>query len=655
MTLFLAGMALLAVAAIIAGVARGQRGADVMFSGFTVAGAAVAAVPALRVLATGVPVTAHLRSTLPGGDWVFGIDALSAVFLLTVVGVGALTAIYGTAYMRHSADAGRRGWAHGIFALEVAALALVTVAQSAVLFLIAWELMAIGSFLTLVVEHEHAEVRRAGLMYLVATHTGTLALIAMFAAWGGRAGDWSFAALAASSHTLPHSGAAVLLLALVGFGVKAGLVPLHFWLPSAHSAAPSHVSALLSGVVIKMGVYGLLRVLVLFGTPPVWWGWTVLTIGAVSGVLGVLWALAQHDIKRLLAYHSVENIGIILMGVGVGALGAAYRHPALAVIGYAAAALHTVNHALFKSLLFLSAGAVYRATGTRNLEELGGLARRMPLTWIAFLVGSVAIIGLPPLNGFVSEWLVYQGLFRAGQTASGLRLAVLAAPALALIGGLALACFAKVAGVVFLGTARSDRALRAAEVAPTYHVAMVSMALACVVIGALPYLVLPSFVLAAGNVAGTRVSPLGAAAFARLIDARQISAVAFALVAVVVVLWLLRDALLRRRSVRTAPTWGCGYGFPTARMQYTASSFAAPLITLFGPASGVEEHVDATVYHSAPRDLVLDRAVRPLWARVQRAAERVRPIQQGRLHVYLLYTVGTVVAVLAYLMLASGA
>jgi len=403
-----------------------------------------------------------------------------------------------------------------------------------------------------------------------------------------------------------------------------------------------------------MGVYGLLRVLALFGAPPVWWGWTVLSIGTVSGILGVLWALAQHDIKRLLAYHSVENIGIILIGIGVGALGAAYRHPTVAVIGYAAAALHTVNHALFKSLLFLSVGAVYRATGTRNLEELGGLARRMPLTWIAFLVGSIAIIGLPPLNGFVSEWLVYQGLFRAGQTTTGLRVAVLAAPALALIGGLALACFAKVAGVVFLGTARSDRALRADEVGPTYHLAMLPMALACVGIGALPYLLLPSVMLAAANVAGTRLSPLGAAEFVRLLDARQISAVALALVALVLVVWLARNALLRRSSVRMAPTWGCAYGFPTPRMQYTASSFAAPLITLFGPVSGVDEHRRTTVYHSMPRDLVLDRAALPLWARVQRAAQRVRPIQQGRLHVYLLYTVGTVVAVLAYLVLAGG-
>lgn len=654
MTLFLAGAALLVIAAITAGVARGQRGADGVYSAFTLSGAGVAAIPAIRVLHGGAAISVRLRSTLPGGDWVFGIDALSAVFLLTILGVGALTAVYGTAYMRHTADATRRAWAHAAFVLELAALSLVVVAQSAVLFLIAWELMAIGSFLTVVIEHERAEVRRAGLMYLVATHTGTLALIVMFAVWAGPGADWSFAALAASSRATSFPVAAVLLLALVGFGVKAGLVPLHFWLPSAHSAAPSHVSALLSGIIIKMGVYGLLRVLSLMGAPPEWFGWTLLAVGAASGLLGVLWAIAQGDIKRLLAYSSVENVGVIAMGIGVGALGSAYGHPAIAVIGYAAAALHAANHALFKTLLFLAAGAVYRATGTRNLEELGGLARHMPLTWAVFLVGSLAIIGLPPLNGFVSEWILYQGLFRAGATVSGLRLAILFAPALALIGGIALACFAKIAGVAFLGDPRTERAERASEADATFHAPMLALAAGCAAMGILPFAFVPSFVRAAGTIAGNSVSTRGAAEFSRPLGVDWLSLVAVLLVIGTAIIWALRNARLRRRIVRTAPTWACGYGLRTSRMQYTASSFASPLVTLFGPLSGVEEHREADAWYSVSRDIVLDRAALPLWGRMKTAALRLRPMQQGRLHVYLLYTVGSVVAVLAYLVFAGG-
>ena len=280
----------------------------------------------------------------------------------------------------------------------------------------------------------------------------------------------------------------MLLLALVGFGFKAGFVPMHFWLPPAHAAAPSHVSALMSGIVIKTGIYGLLRVVLLLGGAPAWWGWIVLGLGIISGVLGVLWALAQHDIKRLLAYHSVENIGIILMGIGVGVLGVAYHAPLVAMLGFTGGLLHTVNHAVFKSLLFLGAGAVYRATGTRNMEELGGLARRMPLTWLAFLIGAAAIVGLPPLNGFVSEWLVYQGLFATSQSSDVLRLAVLGIPALALIGALALACFTKVAGVVFLGTPRTAHASRATEVGRGRYLPALALAVTCLALGVAPAL-----------------------------------------------------------------------------------------------------------------------------------------------------------------------
>jgi hydrogenase-4 component B len=412
------------------------------------------------------------------------------------------------------------------------------------------------------------------------------------------------------------------------------------------------VSAVMSGIVIKMGIYGMLRVVMLAGPPPVWWAWTVLLLGALSAVLGVLWALAQHDIKRLLAYHSVENIGIIMIGMGLGALGTAYGHPVLAILGYGAAALHTVNHALFKALLFMSAGAVYRMTGTRNIEELGGLARRMPATFAAFLIGSVAIIGVPPLNGFVSEWLVYQGLFRAGYSSDALRIALLAAPVLALVGGLALACFAKAAGVMFLGNPRSERPLVAREVGPALLFPQLALAAICVVIGLLPSLIIRPFLLIGATIAGAPSREAVAASAEVLPAAQGVSLFAAGLLLVAGLVWAGRRFALSRRLIRTDATWGCGYNAANPRMQYTASSFAAPLLTLFGPLTGVQEHRGATVFHSTPRDIVLDRVVGPVWARVQRSALRLRPIQDGRLHFYLLYLVAAVLLFLTYLVVS---
>ena len=645
MSLFLGGVGLLLTAALASLLFRERSSGEKLYLILVAAGAIVASIPAVQVLLGHAPFLLRWRAGVPGGDTVLGLDLLSAVFLLTVLGPGLASACYGAGYLDRERGERAVWFNHAAFAALLAMLALVVVARSALFFLSAWELMALGSYLLIVTEHERPAVRRGGLLYLVATHVGTLALLAMFALWGR--GDWSFAGLAATG-----ASSVVFALALLGFGVKAGLVPFHFWLPPAHAAAPSHISALLSGVVIKAGIYGLLRVVELAGPPPLWWGWTVLVLGVASAVLGVLWALVQHDIKRLLAYHSIENIGIILMGLGVGALGSASGRPLIAVLGYGGAALHTVNHALFKSILFLAAGAVYRATGTRNLEQLGGLARRMPWTWLAFLVGAAAIVGLPPLNGFVSEWLVLLGLLHAGQAVQALRLAVFAVPALALVGGLALACFAKVAGVVFLGNPRSEPAHAAREVGPLLFVPGLLLAAACVVIGVLPGLVIPPVLRAGASVAGLASLPVAADLGDVVTGAQRIALMALTLVLLTALGWLVRRIALAHRLVRSAETWGCGYPLPTARMQYTASSFAAPLATVFGRLAGVRESRGATLFHSAPVDLVLDGAVLPAWKRLERLALRLRPMQQGRLHVYLIYVVAAVVALLVYLVLA---
>jgi len=649
MRLFFAGVALVLVGAVAACVMRRRAVVDAVYGVLVVAGCLVSGAAAVVALASGSSASVTVPSAVPGGDWVFALDPLAAVFVAAVSFVGAACVAFGTPYLAHE-RAHRPVWfAHATFAVLIAALMLVVTAQAVVPFLIAWELMAIGSYLLIVHEDEHPDVRRSGLIYIIATHTGTLALFAMFAAWGAQASDWSFAALAAAAPGLPHGGSLILALAVLGFGFKAGFVPLHFWLPPAHSAAPTHVSALMSGVVIKMGIYGILRVVSLLGgSPPLWWGWTMLAIGVVSGVLGVLWALAQHDIKRLLAYHSVENIGIIGIGIGVGALGAAYGHPGIAVLGYAGALLHTINHALFKSLLFLGAGAVYQATGTRDMEALGGLAKRLPYTWLAFFIGATAIIGVPPLNGFVSEWLVYVGLFRSAQTPDALRLAALGVPALALIGALALACFAKVSGIVFLGNARSHHAEGVHEVSRSLLAPMFALAGACVLLGVAPGPGVVAVVEVAARI--TRQAPAATGeAMAVVRDSAWISAVALVLMALLAGLWVVRRAALRRRVVRAVETWACGYPLGTARMQYTASSFAAPLLSTFGRMSGVVEHRAADAFHTEPVDLVLDRSAIPAWHWVRRAALRLRPIQQGRLYVYLIYVMVALVALLAYL------
>ena len=653
MSLFFIGVGLMLLGAAAACALRRHPLADDAFRLFVLAGCLTSGVAAIVVLASGSVAAVTVRSSVPGGSWVFALDPLASVFVGAISLIGAACVAFGTPYLARDRSHRPVWFAHAVLAVMIAALVMVVTAQAIVPFLIAWEFMAVGSYLLILYEDDRAEARRAGLIYIVATHTGTLSLFAMFGAWGAHASDWSFAALGTAAPSLRHGGAAVLALAVIGFGIKAGFVPFHFWLPPAHSAAPSHVSALLSGVVIKTGIYGILRVVSLLGgTPPLWWGWAMLALGVLSGVLGVLWALAQHDIKRLLAYHSVENIGIIGIGIGVGALGSTYGYPGIAVLGYAGALLHTVNHALFKSLLFLGAGAVFHATGTRDMEALGGLAKRLPYTGVAFFIGAAAIIGVPPLNGFVSEWLVYVGLFRSAQTDEPLRLAALGVPALALIGALALACFAKVSGVVFLGSPRSDRAEAAHEVSSAMLTPMFVLAGACVLLGVAPALLLaPVLQVAAALTPRAVEAAAGSPAVVR--DSAVITVVALSVVGLVAAGWLIRRVALRRRVVRAVDTWACGYPVGSARMQYTASSFAAPLLSTFGRMSGVIEHRTAVALHTQPVDLVLDRSVIPTWRWMQRTALRLRPIQQGRLYAYLIYVMVALVALLAYLALAS--
>jgi hydrogenase-4 component B len=628
--------------------------ADRLYVTLVLAGAAAGLARAVMVLAGGPVPMVTLPGSLPGGVWAFGLDALSAWFLLPVLGVGACAGVFGIGYL--GSERGHRpvGGTHALFALLLVGLTGVVTAQSVVPFLCAWEIMAISAYLLVMHEHEQAEVRRAGLIYIVLTHLSTLALIGMFAALRAHATGSTFSELGLGSRSPGTVQTVALVLALLGFNLKAGAVPLHFWLPGAHAAAPSHVSAVLSGVMLKMGIYGLLRVLLLLGGAPAWFGWTLFGLGLLSGVMGVVWALAQHDLKRLLAYHSVENIGIILLGMGVGVLGVAYREPGVALLGFAGALLHTLNHALFKGLLFLGAGAVLRATGTRIIDQLGGLARELPWTAAAFTVGSMAIVGLPPFNGFVSEWTVFQGLLAAGASSESLRYAVIGAAGLGLIGALALACFTKVDGTLFLGHLRSatphPRPFR--DPGPAMLGPMLTLAGLCLAIGLLPVAVVrPARLIAAGLLGGLDGGGTGGAAW--VADAVKISVLGLGLLALIALLIAGRRWLPVRGRLRLAPTWGCAIPASTPRMQYTASSYAALLLAAYGPLSGVQDSRAAGTFHSSAADPAQDWVALPAWRRLGRASVRLRALQGGRLRWYLLSVIFTLLALLFYLTTAG--
>ena len=616
--------------------------------GALVAGAVLGLTAAVATLATG-PVEIHAPWSVPGGALALRLDGLSAIFLLPVFGVPAAGSIYGLAYFPQAERGAQALRLQLFYGLVTGAMALLVVAANAMLFLAAWEIMALSGCFLVLTEHERRETQQAAFVYLASAHVGTLALFALFAILGHAAGSFDFARMAAGGLA---PTAAVFVLTLAGFGVKAGLMPLHFWLPGAHAAAPSHVSAVMSGVLLKTGIYGILRVTGFFATPPLWWGFTLLAAGAVSAVLGVAFALAQHDLKRLLAYHSVENVGIIAMGAGLALLGRALHDPALTLLGFAGGVLHVVNHALFKALLFLGAGAVDHATGTRDIDLLGGLARAMPRTAVLFLVGAVAICGLPPLNGFVSEWLVYLGSLRALHASHPIVVsAALAAPVLALVGGLAAACFAKVQGIVFLGSPRSQHVARAHEAPRAMLAPMTVLALCCAAIGLFPAAALPPLRAAA---AGWAHLPPAASATSAIASATAISTFAAVLLAVTAALLVWRGR--RVRAAAASETWACGYARPTARMQYTGSSFAEMLALRFGWAFFPRAHVTPprgpfprhAAFSSHVPDTVLDVALLPVLRSVARGAEQLRALYRGKVHVQVLLLALTVLGLFAW-------
>jgi hydrogenase-4 component B len=637
------------------------------------AGALAGAVIALGVLAGGSAPPLHvvLPGFFPFAAMSLSVDGLSAFFLLVIALVAAAAALYGPSYLgAHAKAPVVQTLGLSVF---IACMALVCCAGDALTFLLAWEGMTLASYVLVVSDTRSEEHTRAGLLYLVMAHAGTAALLVVFLTLAERAHGFDFAAFRAASGGLDGpTRTGLFMLALAGFGAKAGVVPLHVWLPQAHPAAPSHASALMSGVMLKVALYGIFR----FGFDllapapaggplPASWGWTVLLLGTVSAVIGVLLALQQHDLKRLLAFHSVENVGIILMGAGLAMLLCRGRGaPELSALALAAALLHTLNHAAFKGLLFLGAGSVIRGCGVRNMEELGGLARRMPWTAWLFLLGAVAISALPPLNGFVSEWMTFQALLLGGARlggASGL-LAGVAASMLALTGGLAAACFAKAFGVTFLGRPRSPHAEHARESPALMIAGMLLLAGACVGLGLVPgyavrLLDRPSAEILGGLAASAAITARGplvlsAGGATAGLPATSISVTAaaglFAMLAALA--WAVRG-WPRRVPRRLAPTWTCGMT-PTSRFDYTATAFTKPLRLIFAavyrPRREIAKETGPSPYvirRLGYTGEVVDLAETMLYARLRHGitagAQRIRAHSTGRIHGYIAFVLVT--------------
>ncbi|HVU36627.1 MAG TPA: proton-conducting transporter membrane subunit [Opitutaceae bacterium] len=629
---WLTGTAAIALAA---GTLLGLRTPRIWLAATLLAATALLAA-AIGELRTGVPWDWHSRFLVAGQQVHWRMDAISAVFIAVLAFVGGLGAVYSRGYWddRHhprSAPRSRVWWSAMLLSMLV-----VLLSANGLHFLIAWELFALCSYFLITLERRDTEVRAAGWLYLAASHAGTLCLFAFFSALAARTGTWELGPVRDHPELAP-----LFWIALAGFGVKAGLFPLHIWLPSAHANAPSHVSALMSGVAIKLGLYGIIRFGGWLPLPPAA-GWVVMAVGAVTGLLGIAFALAQDDFKRLLAYSSVENIGIILVGVGGGLLGVTHGDTAWGRLAMAGALLHLWNHAVFKSLLFFGAGSVLHATGTREMSRLGGLWRAMPWTAILFATGAVAVAALPPLNGFVSEWLVYLGLF--GAVTSHHSAAVVAMPAIIVLGttgALALAAFVKASAMIFLGGPRTALARSVHESGRWMLGPMLVGAVACLALGLVPLVFWPGISTAVGAWnSGWAAEP--AANPLRVLGPVQVGIAATVLLGV---------AVLRRRAVTgpvpVGPTWDCGYAAPTARMQYTSGSFAGIATGWFGWILAPERRMrrprgffpaEASRIERFP-ETVLERVLGPAARLTLRFAATARRLQHGRLQFYIAYVV----------------
>lgn len=593
---------------------------------------------------------------LPWGRFAVGVDVITAIFLLPILVVSALGAVYGLGYWKQAQHPGNGRKLRFFWGLMSAGMMLITMARNGVPFLMAWEIMATAAFFLITTEDRREDVRDAGWIYLIVAHLGMLCLIAMFVLlrWtDGTFNLWFTAKMPAASGV----ATAIFLLGLVGFGLKAGIMPLHVWLPGAHANAPSHVSALFSGVMLNIGIYGLVRIAGIFPVPPIWWGATLFIMGAGSAVVGMIFALCQNDYKRLLAYSSIENMGIVIIGLALALIGKSTHRPDLILLGLGGALFHMLNHSLFKPLLFMGAGNILHATHTRRMDRLGGLARKMPVTLLLFLIGAMAICGLPGLNGFIGEWLLYLAMLHTVSMGHLDAIVWLSfgIPALAVTGALAVASFVKLVGTVFLGNKRSSDVDQAHDPGLSSLVPMAILALGCVVAALVPTAITGMLVRAVQSWNPAMLSVRGSAKMpAPMHDLAILDAVLLvAGILMVIAFWLIR----RRKTAAPRPTWSCGYAKPTSKMQYSGASFSRMLAQLFNwmipgkpfalPQRGLFLQ-PTTLTRDAP-DTLLDKGLIPGFALLRRLFLWFRPLQNKPVNIYVAYMLAILLLLLVAL------
>jgi hydrogenase-4 component B len=618
------------------------------------------------VLTSRKDVVVSLFYPTPFGQMTFHIDPLSAFFLLVISLIGFAVSIYSLGYVRTFLLNRHVGLFLFLYSSFLLLLSGVVTVANGVFFIIVWEGMSIATYFLITYENESHSSRRAGFLYVVMAHMGTLFLILMFLTLFSYSGSFDFESFRTVASTMPwKSKTVVFVCALVGFGIKSGVIPLHIWLPEAHPAAPSNISALMSGVMIKTGIYGMIRVFFDFlGTGLPWWGFAVLILALGSSVLGVLFALMEHDLKRLLAYHSIENIGIILMGVGVALIFHEAGNDNIAFIGLVAALYHTLNHATFKSLLFLSAGSVVHATKTRNIEELGGLMKRLPYTAFFFLVGAVAISALPPLNGFISEWLTFQAFFKGFDIAElSVKIAMpISVALLALTSALAAACFVKAFGITFLGVGRSHHVNAAHESPWNMLAGMGLLAAACLAFGLAPSFVISIIQPVTDSVLHHNASgmhPTGLSASTKANPTINEAPLFVAILLFVIAGLVLLGIFLFRgnRKSRVVPTWACGLESISPRMQYTATGFSKPIRMIFSSVFRPSREIDVsepmssyfkpTIRVDLRTEAIFDtRVYQPLLNYFLATLRVFRKIQTGHIQSYLAYIFVTLIILL---------
>ncbi len=616
-----------------------------IFTGFTTAATALILIPSFEVLISGAPLELRFQLSFPFNEVTCRLDSLSAFFTVIIALVSLTVVIYSTGYLKPYCKQNRATGAHYFFlAILIIFMMLVVVLQQSIAFLVAWEIMSLASFFLVAFENEKKEVFHAALFYLIAMHVGMIFLIAAFLLINLNGGGFDFNSFITYFTNHPAQGSLVFILFFIGFGTKAGFIPFHVWLPKAHPAAPGHISAIMSAVMIKTGIYGILRIVSLMGIPALGLGYFVLGISLVAALIGTFYAIAQRDNKRLLAYSSIENIGIMGLGLGLGMLGLSYGNPAMVWLGFGACLVHLLNHALFKSLLFFTAGAVYLHTHERDMEKMGGLIHTMPYTAAFSLTGCAAICGLPPLNGFIGKFLLYMAMIKGIQMANPLLNAVsmFSLACLGFVGAAVILAFTRMFGTMYLGSPREKFHGEAGDVDWSMRLGMAFPAVLVVLLGLFPqwvlFLVEKPIQLFATTTEFKTILPL--------VLLNRISLAFFIFILVLVVIYLVRFRLLKHRHVESGPVWGCGYTAPNPRMQYTASSFSRTFLLLYKSLTGMSFKIEQPdpIFASQGKvetafpDRVEKNIIQPITRGIQWFLKRLDWIQRGGTQQYILYS-----------------